>query len=120
MSRKLLVSRLCALALVSLCGSLSAGIDVPFSFDAKQMSEKPTTVHVAGQFNNWNNQAFALTDPDGDFVFTGTLNLDEGEYQYKLVLDANTRMLDLARSLGFTIGDAPEEPGIKYARLALS
>ena len=36
------------------------------------------------------------------------------------ILDANTRMLDLARSLGFTIGDAPEEPGIKHARLALS
>lgn len=89
-SRKTFVSRACALALVSLCTSLYAGIDVRFEFDAKQMSEKPRTVHVAGQFNGWNNQAFALTDPDGDFVFTGTMNLEEGEYQYKLVLDVNT------------------------------
>jgi acetyltransferase len=36
-----------------------------------------------------------------------------------LILDANTRMLDLARSLGFTIEDSPDEPGIKRARLAL-
>ncbi len=89
-SRKLLVTRVCALALLSLCSSLYAGIYVRIEFDAKQMTDKPKTVNVAGAFNGWNNQAFALTDPDGDFVFTGTMNLDEGEYQYKFVLDANT------------------------------
>ncbi|HEX2830455.1 MAG TPA: GNAT family N-acetyltransferase [Burkholderiales bacterium] len=37
-----------------------------------------------------------------------------------LILSTNTRMLDLARSLGFTIGDWPDDPELVRARLALS
>ena len=69
-SRKLLVSRICALALLSLCSSLSAGIDVPLTFDAKQMTDKPKTVNVAGT-STLNNQALRSRSRC-DFVFTGT------------------------------------------------
>jgi acetyltransferase len=37
-----------------------------------------------------------------------------------LILSTNTRMLDLARSLGFTIGDWPDDPELVRAHLALS
>jgi acetyltransferase len=37
-----------------------------------------------------------------------------------LILSTNARMLDLARSLGFTIEDWPDDPDIKRAHLALS
>jgi acetyltransferase len=35
------------------------------------------------------------------------------------ILTENTRMLDLARSLGFTIGEAPDDPLVRNARLEL-
>ena len=47
------------------------------------------SVHVAGEFNDWNPTADAMSDPDGDGVFSVTLPLAQGSYQYKFVVDGN-------------------------------
>ena len=60
-----------------------------FILDTRQWTEKPTTVHVAGEFNGWNTHGLALTD-DGTGVWSGRIKLEEGTYQYKFVLDAGT------------------------------
>lgn len=45
------------------------------------------SVTVAGDFNGWSEEAFALRDPDGDGVWTGHLPLRPGLHQYMLVVD---------------------------------
>ena len=45
------------------------------------------TVAIAGDFNGWNPQANILEDPDGDGIWTGTLKLEPGRYEYMFVLD---------------------------------
>ncbi|HJT30515.1 MAG TPA: M56 family metallopeptidase [Pirellulales bacterium] len=47
------------------------------------------TVHVAGTFNKWSNSSHALTDPDGDGVYTGEVIFEPGKYRYKFVIDGN-------------------------------
>jgi glycosidase len=61
-----------------------------FTLDTKQWTDKPKTVHVAGEFNGWNNQATPMVDRLGDGVWQAEIPLDEGSYLYKFVLDANT------------------------------
>ncbi len=47
-----------------------------------------STVHVAGSWNGWAcDDAWALTDPDGDGLFEGTFTLAPGRHQYKFVVD---------------------------------
>jgi 1,4-alpha-glucan branching enzyme len=45
------------------------------------------TVAIAGDFNGWNSQANPLEDPDGDGIWTATLDLEPGRYEYMFVLD---------------------------------
>ena len=48
-----------------------------------------TTVHLTGEFNGWNPPtATAMSDEDGDGVWTVTLELAPGRYEYKFVIDA--------------------------------
>lgn len=53
-----------------------------------------SSVAVAGQWNNWSTSASPLTDPDGDGTFTGALTIPAGRWQYKLVLNGATWILD--------------------------
>jgi hypothetical protein len=46
-----------------------------------------TTVHLAGEFNGWDSGATAMADEDGDGVWTVTLELAPGRYEYKFVVD---------------------------------
>ncbi len=48
---------------------------------------KTHTVAIAGDFNGWNPQANILEDPEGDGIWTGTLKLEPGRYEYMFVLD---------------------------------
>ena len=57
-----------------------------FSYDA---GGKVGSAYVAGEFNGWNPTGTAMTDPDGDGVYTASLPLDPGTYQYKFVVDGN-------------------------------
>lgn len=65
------------------------GVEHTFTLDMKQATDRPKTVHVAGEFNGWNPQGLAMTD-DGTGMWTAKLRLEEGQYQYKFVLDAGT------------------------------
>jgi len=56
-------------------------------FSLRISDNKPHTVAIAGDFNGWNPQANLLEDPDGDGIWTGTLKLEPGRYEYMFVLD---------------------------------
>ncbi len=56
-------------------------------FSIKLNDSKAHIVAVAGDFNGWNPQANLLEDPDGDGIWTGTLKLEPGKYEYMFVLD---------------------------------
>src|SRR6478609_5912271 len=58
------------------------------TFDAQGKTYR--SVFIAGEFNKWKQNELQLTDPDGDFLFTGHfegLDLKPGRYAYKLVVD---------------------------------
>lgn len=56
-------------------------------FSLKLNDNEAHIVAIAGDFNGWNPQADLLEDPDGDGIWTGTLNLVPGKYEYMFVLD---------------------------------
>ncbi len=65
--------------------SLICSAEVQFSL--KINDNKAHIVAIAGDFNGWNPQANILEDPEGDGIWTGTLNLKPGRYEYMFVLD---------------------------------
>ncbi len=64
-----------------------------FSFRAPAGARSVT---VAGEFNGWNSNANPLTDPDGDGVWTATIQLRPGKYQYKFVVNGSDWTIDPA------------------------
>jgi len=56
-------------------------------FSLKINDDKAHTVAIAGDFNGWNPQVNILEDPEGDGIWTGTLNLEPGRYEYMFVMD---------------------------------
>jgi len=56
-------------------------------FSLKINDNKAHTVAIAGDFNNWDPQTNTLEDPEGDGIWTGTLNLKPGRYEYMFVMD---------------------------------
>jgi len=56
-------------------------------FSLKINDNKAHTVAIAGDFNGWNPQTNLLEDPEGNGIWTGTLKLEPGRYEYMFVLD---------------------------------
>ncbi|MBA7511040.1 hypothetical protein ES705_03030 [subsurface metagenome] len=56
-------------------------------FNLRLSEVKFQTVAIAGDFNQWNSQSNCLEDPDGDGIWTATLKLPQGRYEYMFVLD---------------------------------
>jgi len=56
-------------------------------FSLRIGDNKTHTVAIAGDFNNWDPQANILEDPEGDGIWTGTLKLEPGRYEYMFVMD---------------------------------
>jgi hypothetical protein len=56
-------------------------------FSLRINDSKTHTVAIAGDFNGWNPQTNILVDPEGDGVWTGTLKLEPGRYEYMFVMD---------------------------------
>lgn len=50
-------------------------------------AEPGSTVYVAGSFNDWKADEKKLVDKRGDGVFTTTLTLQPGIYEYKFVIN---------------------------------
>ena len=71
--------------------SLSAmlGYSVYFSVDASNL-DFPTSdyqnIVVNGSWNDWDGWGVTLNDSDGDGVYIGTIDLDDGEYEYVFAL----------------------------------
>lgn len=58
--------------------------EIEFRFDAGAAASE---VFLAGEFNSWSPGADRMSDDDGDGVFELTLDLAEGVYKYKFVVD---------------------------------
>ena len=56
-------------------------------FSLKLEDDSNHTIAIAGDFNNWNPSDTLLEDHDGDGIWTATLNLEPGRYEYMFVLD---------------------------------
>ena len=63
-------------------------------FSLKINDGKAHTVAIAGDFNGWNPQANILEDLEGDGIWTGTLKLEPGRYEYMFVLDGEKWLPD--------------------------
>jgi hypothetical protein len=63
-------------------------------FSLKINDNKAHTVAIAGDFNGWNPQANILEDTEGDGIWTGTLKLEPGRYEYMFVLDGEKWLPD--------------------------
>jgi hypothetical protein len=61
--------------------------DVSFAVDMDEYAGSFNTVYVSGSFNNWSGDANPLSDADGDGVWTATLSLPSGAYEYKFTVD---------------------------------
>ena len=56
-------------------------------FSLRINDNKTHTVAIAGDFNNWDPQVNILEDPESDGIWTGTLKLEPGRYEYMFVMD---------------------------------
>ncbi len=63
-------------------------------FSLRINDNKTHTVAIAGDFNGWNPQANTLEDPEGDGIWTGTLKLEPGRYEYMFVMDGEKWLPD--------------------------
>jgi hypothetical protein len=63
-------------------------------FSLKLNNNKTHTVAIAGDFNSWNPGDNLLEDADGDGIWTGTLKLEPGRYEYMFVLDGKNWVPD--------------------------
>ncbi len=53
-------------------------------------TEPVESVYLAGSFNDWQQAKHRLDGPNKEGLYTTTLELDSGEYEYKFVLDGKT------------------------------
>jgi hypothetical protein len=60
---------------------------VRFNFQPQGRVKK---IYLAGNFNGWNpgNDDYLLSDEDGDGIYSITIKLEPGTYQYKYVIDS--------------------------------
>jgi len=63
-------------------------------FSLKLNDTQAHIVAIAGDFNDWNPQANLLEDQNGDGIWTGTLKLEPGKYEYMFVLDGEKWLPD--------------------------
>ena len=65
--------------------SLICSAEVQFTL--KMNDNKAHTVAIAGDFNGWNPQVNLLENSEGNNIWSGTLKLEPGRYEYMFVLD---------------------------------
>ncbi|KAA3620675.1 MAG: T9SS C-terminal target domain-containing protein [Bacteroidetes bacterium] len=68
------------------CSDPNAG-DITFEVDMNSYANAFTTVYLSGTMNGWSGDANPLSDDDGDGVWTTTLPLNGGQYEYKFQVD---------------------------------
>lgn len=77
---------------LAVCFGLSAQTQVTLNVDLSNETVSANGVHVAGNFGDlttglpvWDPAATELTDEDGDGIYSVTLSLEPGSYQFKFV-----------------------------------
>jgi len=58
--------------------------EVLFSYKPKK---NPKKIFVMGNFNDWSRNTDEMIDEDGDGIYTKSISLDDGVYEYQFVLD---------------------------------
>ena len=71
------------------CSGATGG-DVTFNVDMNGYSGSFNTVFLSGNFNSWSGDANPMEDPDGDNIWTTTVNFITGNHQYKFQVDSWT------------------------------
>lgn len=61
---------------------------VTFSVDVSEESAAGQTAYVQGTFNGWCGDCAAMSDADGDGVWTTTIDLPPGSHEYKFTTQA--------------------------------
>jgi hypothetical protein len=79
--------------------TMTAQNDITFSVDMSTYTNPFTTVYVSGELNGWSGTANPMTDIGGG-IWSATISLPDGEYQYKFTHD------DWAGQDNMTAGDA--------------
>ena len=69
------------------CGVSTGPFDVIFSVDMSNVDSAFTTPEVNGTFNGWCGNCAAMSDPEGDNVWTITIPLQTGSYEFKYSYD---------------------------------
>ncbi|MEL7148398.1 MAG: hypothetical protein AAFO69_18635, partial [Bacteroidota bacterium] len=65
-----------------------AQVNVTFEVDMNDQTVSANGVHLAGSLNGWSPSATAMTDPDGDGIYTVTLSLNSGDFhEFKYIND---------------------------------
>jgi len=60
---------------------------VNFQVDMNSYTANFNQVYLSGNFNGWSGESNPLADPDFDGIWTGSLELPVGSYEYKVSLD---------------------------------
>ena len=68
------------------CPAVEA-VDVTFEVNMNEYEGSFTTAYVSGSFNGWSGTDDAMTDDDGDGIWTLTKNIAVGAYEFKFTLD---------------------------------
>ncbi|MFM1998949.1 MAG: hypothetical protein RL204_896, partial [Bacteroidota bacterium] len=89
------------------CGIAPSSYDVTFRVDMNNVTETYTTPEVNGTFNNWCGGCAPMSDADGDGIWEITINLLEGNYEYKFAADSWTIQESLTEGAPCTINGAP-------------
>lgn len=61
--------------------------DVTFQVDMNQYGAGFGGVYVSGSFNNWSGDGNPMSDDDGDGIWSTTVNIEQGEIEYKFTVD---------------------------------
>ena len=73
------------------CGGAAAPADVTFSVDMSEYETEFTEVLLAGGFTGWGDNPIAMSDDDGDMVYTLTTQVPGGVQEYKFITRADGR-----------------------------
>lgn len=70
--------------------------DITFNVDLSEYTGTFTTVNLNGGFNGWCGGCAPMADADGDGIYTLTVPLATGTYEYKFTLDGWTAQEEFA------------------------
>ena len=91
----------------SACGIEPSSYDVTFRVDMNNVTQAFTTPEVNGTFNNWCGGCAPMSDANGDGIWEITINLLEGNYEYKFAADGWNIQESLTEGAPCTINGAP-------------